>query len=139
MKPEALSPHTIARAEIDCWRGRCIDIFAKAERAVASALETARSTGMSARLQHLAGQRLDDLQTLVAGDDATEKQKKSLRVAIEAWCSIEGRRSVLAPGVATELLDRLGVWSVRFDLTTYKGNIGTPEHVVMTKAEAEAF
>lgn len=133
-------PHDIAAGEIDGWRGRCLDLFAKTERAVAVALEAACDKDASLTIRHLAGQRMADLIKLIEGDGkATEKQRNALRRALEAWERVEPQRAYLAHGVATVMLDRQASWHAQFDFTKYQAKNRDPQRWNCSKREAEQF
>lgn len=138
-RPEGLNPHEIARAEIDSWRGRSLDLFARAERSIGIALEATSTSGRIIKLRHLAGQRLEDLVQLVTAEQATTKQAEALVKAISKWREVEVHRAFLAHGIARELLDRHGAWHVQFDLTAYKTNVPTLERMVLSRSEALEF
>jgi hypothetical protein len=119
----AVKPHDIAAGEIDGWRGRCLNLFAKAERAVAVTLEALADRNASLAIKHLAGHRMADLTKLAAAEvGATEKQSKALLAALDAWPVLESKRTYLAHGVSTALLDKHGAWQARFDFTGYRPN-----------------
>lgn len=141
MSDETLAnPYDIAAGEIDGWRGRCVDLFAKAERAVALALEAACDRDESLTIRHLAGQRLADLIKLVENDDkATEKQRNALRRALDAWERVEPQRAYFAHGVAKVLLDKQGNWHAQFNFTKYQAKSREPQRWNCSKREAEQF
>ncbi|HEX9807601.1 MAG TPA: hypothetical protein VGA34_11970, partial [Alteraurantiacibacter sp.] len=58
---KASSPHVVARKQINEWRGRCLDLFAQGEKAIAVLLENARVAQIDVKLHHLAGQRTKEL------------------------------------------------------------------------------
>ena len=133
-------PHDIAAGEIDAWRGRCLDWFAKGERAIALTLEAAAKNDAALTIRHLAGHRLADLAKLAAGDGkATERQAKALSGALEAWRQIESRRAFIAHGVATVLMDRNAKWYVQLDFSNYQAKSTERLRWTSSKDEAEQF
>ncbi|KUO56675.1 MAG: hypothetical protein APF78_11230 [Sphingomonadales bacterium BRH_c3] len=134
--PEGQDPYKNARTEIDSWRGRCLDLYARSEKAVALTLETAKQHDHPVKLRHLAGQRLDDLLSITDQDNGTAKQKEALARAIDGWRAIESHRVFLAHGTMKELLDRKGKWHAQFDVTTYKSNNPTPDRMMISQTEA---
>ena len=136
----AVKPHDVAAGEIDGWRGRCLDLFAKAERAVAVTLEAVAARDPLLSIKHLAGHRMVDLNKLAASEDgATEKQSKALLAALDAWPGLEGKRTFLAHGITTVLLDRHGSWQARFDVTNYRPNKRERLNWTCSKDEALEF
>jgi len=69
----------------------------------------------------------------------TDKQRKAAALAINRWRNIEPRRTFLAHGELTALLDAGGRWHARFDLTRFKANTPIEERWVLDKLEAEKF
>ena len=134
--PASLSDHAIARAEIDAWRGRCLDLFAIGEARVGQTLQHAVAAGRTAKLPHLAGQRLESLIALIEQEKLTKKQRLAIGGSLERWKLVEQNRVCLAHGVVTELLDRSGNWSVQFDWVIYKSKAATPCRATFSKAEA---
>lgn len=133
------SPFEIAQAEIDGWRGRCIDLFSRGEHAVGRALEQAIACGRAVKLRHLAGHRLSDLSAFAEASGGTAKQVQALREAIEAWTAIEADRVFLAHGTRTVLIDKHSAWFVLLEFTAYRGNAAEPRRRILTRLEAEQF
>lgn len=133
-------PHDIAAGEINGWRGRCLNLFAKAERAVALTLEIANQQNASLTIRHLSGQRLADLAKFAEGiGQMTEKQHKALLFALESWQRVECKRVYLAHGVLTVLLDRQADWHVQLDFTRYLTKSREPQRWNCSRREAEQF
>ena len=90
-----IKPHDIAAAEINCWRGRCLDLFAKAEAAVDLALRSAIERGMAASMKHLTGQRLAEIVSLASSEArATDRQKQALIASLENWQALYAKRNL---------------------------------------------
>ena len=123
----------------DCWRGSCLNYFARTEAAVAKTLEAAQTSGKLRNIRHLAGQRLSDLIALSGEIDATDKQKSALSKALKSWQSLEQNRQYLAHGVATIAVDQKGAWIAIYDLKTYRSNVGKEERWAVKQSEAEEF
>ncbi|MCK0099022.1 hypothetical protein MWU38_06490 [Qipengyuania sp. S6317L1] len=136
---QSVSAHQIARAEIDSWRGRCMDIYARSERAVSEVLQTAQECGQSVKLSAMAGPRLAEVQGLAERLTQTGKQRQAASNAIIRWRGIEPKRAYLAHGELTTLLDREDRWHARLDLTRFKANRPIEEVWVMAHNEVEAF
>jgi hypothetical protein len=136
--PDLLKPHDLAAAEINGWRGRCLDLFARGERAVDMALEAVSKLELP--MKPLAGQRLADVVRLAVEDTgATEKQSSALLLALERWSLINAHRAYLAHGVATVLLDRQGEWHVQFDFVRYQSKRRDQQRWPLSKDEALQF
>jgi hypothetical protein len=138
-EPVGLKPHDLAKAEIDAWRGRCINIFSRGEKAVTDCLTAASEGKPPVRLEPLAGQRLNSLERLVGEHEATKAQKDALISAIATWRLHDEKRPTFSHGVATELLDRHGVWHVQFDFVAVTKAAGLAYRVTYSKSEAEIF
>ena len=136
---ERSTTHEIARAEIDRWRGRCLDHYARTERVIGVTLEKAQQSGQITKLKGLAGQRFLDLESLIRGATGTDKQKAAMQVSTERWRTVEARRAYFAHGVVTALLDQRGNWNARFDLTQYKANAANHERWTIERSEALKF
>ena len=134
--PASLSEHEIARAEIDAWRGRCLDQFAIGEARVGQTLQQAVEAGRAAKLPHLAGQRLESLIALIEQEKLTKKQSLAIGGSLERWKLVEQNRVCLAHGVVTELLDQSGNWFAQFDWVIYKSKAAAPCRQTFSKAEA---
>ena len=132
-----LKPHDLAADEINGWRGRCLDLFARGERTIDLALETALTGAPGLAMKHLAGHRLADLAKLVSEEKtATEKQKQSLQSSLDSWLASNTKRAFLAHGVTTVLLDRHGDWHAQFDFVRYQGKQRQAERWSCSKHEA---
>jgi hypothetical protein len=133
-------PHDMAAGQINSWRGHCLDLFAKAERAIASALEAACDKNPSLTIKHLAGHRLADLARIVTDTGtANEKRSKALLDALAAWQCVDAKRAFLAHGVSTVLLDRHGAWHVQLDFTRYQSKRRDRERWSLSELEAAQF
>lgn len=131
--------HQIARDEIDGWRGRCIDYFARIEKRTGVVLAEAISCGFPVKQRPLAGPRLSEIETLRTSCPGTAKQESLLTAAIDGWKSVEPRRTFIAHGELTVLLDQRGIWNARFDLTRFKRRESIDERWTLTRDEAAAF
>lgn len=135
--PANLKPHDVAKVEIDAWRGRCLNIFSRAEKAVIDSLVEARSKFPERRLEPLSGQRLNSLQKVADEHHATDAQKAALDHSIVSWRQYDEKRPYFSHGVFTELLDRQGRWHVQMDFATVQKGIPEPRRMSLSKAEAE--
>ncbi|MEO6040698.1 MAG: hypothetical protein ABIP41_02245 [Croceibacterium sp.] len=134
-----LTPHIQAAAEIAAWRGRCIDVFAKGERAVGQVLELANAKDGSIKIRHLAGQRMADVEEIVDKMTATASQQQAARDAIGNWKDAENKRAFIAHGISTPLLDRNGYWYVHLDFVAYRGSRCEARRWSVSGSEAVEF
>jgi hypothetical protein len=116
-----------------------LNLYARAEQAVGSALEAAHSAGATPQLRHLAGQRLADLITTVEAKGGTGKQMKAFGAALEAWKSVEPNRQFLAHGVASLSADSRENWTLLLDVVAYRKNARLPERWAIKQDEALDF
>lgn len=133
-----LSPHDLARAEVEAWRSECLDIFAQGEVLIGTLLELARDAGIRVRLHEHSEQRTVEavrLADMLAGK--TEAVDAS--AVLGAWQGLESRCALLAHGVATETVDRAGNWFALFDMVTYRGDRAARGRWTVSREEAEAF
>ena len=134
-----LRTHEIAKAEIEAWRGRCLNTFSRAERSVTETLETIFSNGTKALLEPLAGQRLNTLEKLAGKYQATDAQKAALVSALSGWRSLDVRRPFFSHGIATELIDRNGQWHVQFDFIAVQKSMPQAQRLNWSQDEAARF
>lgn len=129
----------VAVREINLWRGECMNLFARGERAVGGVLESAALVGKVAKIRHLAGQQLSDLRELAEGTDSTDKQRKALHNALEQWQEVESQRQFLAHGVTSHSWNERGEWTLLLDIVTYRGGKSDNQRWAIKKSEAEEF
>lgn len=134
-----INEYETARAEIDCWRGRLMEIFARGEIAIAQALVCAAANGRKVRLPHLAGQRLEELTGLSLTELSTKSQSAALTSALDGWSQIEARRPFLAHGTSSVWIDGNGGWAVVFDRTDYRAGIAVSDRWFILRAETDQF
>lgn len=134
-----LRPHDLAKAEIEAWRGRCLNTFSRAEKAVTKTLSMIRASDPKARLEPLAGQRLNSLDKLASEEHATEAQKSALVAAISCWRAVDVKRPYFSHGIVTELIDRTGQWHVQIDFIAVKKGVLEPQRMILSQPEALEF
>ncbi len=135
---DQLSPHDLARAEIEGWRAECLDLFAQGEVLIGALLELARDAGLRVNLFQMASQRTVEAVRLVdLLGEATEAKDASAVLA--SWQGLESRSDILAHGVATETVDRGGNWYAMFDMISYRGNRAARGRWAVSRVEAEVF
>ena len=135
---DQLSPHDLARAEIEAWRSECLDLFAHGEVLIGALLELARDAGIRVSLYQMAAQRTVEAVRMIdmLGDETDAKDASAV---LASWQSLESRSEILAHGVSTETVDRDGSWYALFDMISYRSNRATRGRWAVSRAEAEAF
>lgn len=135
---DQLSPHDLARAELEAWRAECLDLFAQGEILIGTLLELAREAGYRVNLYPVAVQRTLEASRLVdmLGENT---EARDAGPVLASWQSLESRRDLLASGVVTETLDRAGNWYALFDMISYRGNGAVRGRWAVSRNEAEAF
>ena len=128
-----------ANLSADEWRGKCLNLYARAEQAVGSALEDAHRANATPKLRHLAGQRLADLIVTVEAKGGTGKQMKAFSSALGAWKAVESQRQFLAHGVASTSVDIRGCWTLLLDVVVYRNNQRSSDRWAIKQAEGEEF
>ncbi len=115
-------PFDAARDEVNAWRGRCLDAFARAEEAVTETLLVLADTGRgkAIRLQHLVGQRFDELTTALGEGGAFAGVDKAAALALAAFREHDDLRAFLCHGVAKVTLDKHGCWMVVMRVVTLR-------------------
>lgn len=112
--------HDIARAEIEAWRGECLDLFAKGDALIGTLLALALDKGHGIHLPQLSGQRTMEAIRLVSLVGGTEDEVDEAAKALDDWQAIESRGELLAHGTVTEVLDREDNWHALIDTVTYR-------------------
>ena len=135
---DQLSPHDLARAEIEAWRSECLDLFAQGEVLIGALLVLAREAGIRVNLYQMANQRTVEAVRMIdmMGD---ETEAKDASAVLASWQGLESRSEILAHGVSTETVDREGRWYAMFDMISYRGNRAARGRWAVSRAEAEAF
>lgn len=110
-------PWSRVAAEVNGWRGACMQAFAQAEAAVTETLlflSEAPGRGTDVRLRHLVGQRLDDLSRALGPDGGFSTEGATALEALTEFRLYEAFRVHLAHDVARIALERNGNWIVVF-------------------------
>jgi len=139
LEPANLRPHDLAKTEIDAWRGRCLNTFSRAEKAVIKTLETMQSANTKLAIEPLAGQRLKTLEKLASSQSATDAQNAAVASALAEWRQLDLNRPFFSHGIVTELVDRQGKWHVRFDFIAVKKGVLNEQTLHWSKDEATDF
>jgi len=136
---DQLSPHDLARAEIEAWRSECLDLFAQGEILIGALLELARDSGLRVNLYPVAAQRTVEAVRMIDILIGDNTEAKDASAVLASWQGLESRSEILAHGVCTEVVDREGNWYGLFDMISYRGNRAARGRWAVSRAEAEAF
>lgn len=132
--------YATARSDVASWRGSCLDVYARGERAIGQCLLAMKSHskfGETVKLQHLAGQRTATVQGLLDGLGLTGKALKAVKNALDLWLQLDSQRAFLAHGVVQVALDQKGQWVAIFDMVVFRANIATSQRWAVTALEAK--
>ncbi|MEL1251847.1 hypothetical protein [Aurantiacibacter gilvus] len=121
------------------WRGKCLDLYSRAERTVSKTLEVAREVGLTSSIDHLAGNRLGELEAAIGRGAVPSKLKRGLNNAIAEWKEVEQNRFYLAHGIMRVSLDRERQWVLLIDARVYRSNEGTDYRWPLLEKEALDF
>ena len=135
---EGLSPHELARVEVEAWRGECLDFFGKGQALIGNLLQVARRAGHRMYLYERVQDRTVEAVRL-ADMMQGKTQAEDASAVLAAWQSLESRCDLLANGVATETLDREGNWYALFDMVAYRSGSAARGRWTVSRAEAESF
>lgn len=112
--------YDIARAEIEAWRGECLDLLAKGDALIGTLLALALDKGHDINLPQLSAQRTMEAIRLVALVGGAEDEVDDAGKALDDWQAIKSRGELLAHGTITEAIDREGNWHALIDTVTYR-------------------
>lgn len=119
-----------ANAAVNAWRGRCIDVFARAEASVSETM-LVYAGAASSRFPHLVGQRFEALFKVI-NDEGNSKAVE----ALAAFRLHDPLRSFLCHGVGKVTLDRDGDWQVVIRLLTFRTGVAERKVLVVDQVEA---
>jgi hypothetical protein len=134
-----ISPHDMARAEIEAWRGECLDFFAQGEAMIGLLLELALKLGYEVELNQFAPQRTLEAMRLVELVGGTDEEVRDALDALGLWQGVESRGELLAHGTSTTVLDRQGNWFAIIDTVTYRAGKPNKGRWVVSHAETDEF
>lgn len=105
------APWDVAEAELDRWRGACVQIFARSEAATTETLLVlAEQAATKVRLPQMVGQRYETLDAAVAVGGAPAVGAARLKSALDAFRAHDDLRTILCHGTAQVAIDRHGEW-----------------------------
>lgn len=131
--------HDIARAEIEAWRGECLDLAAQCEAMIGALLELARDRGFEVELHEHSAQRTHEAVRLVDLVGGTDEEIKDALDALALWQGVESRGDLLSRGALTELLDRGGQWYAVFDMVAYRAGKPFKGRWALNREDADEF
>ena len=131
--------YDIARAEIEAWRGECLDTFAQCEAMIGALLELAYDKGFEVEFSQQSSQRTIEAMRVVELVGGSEEEVGDALAALAIWQEIESRGELLAHGMVTEAIDRHGKWYAIIDMITYRGNKPNKGRWVVGKSGTEDF
>jgi hypothetical protein len=131
IESELQSAFNNATAEVNQWRGRCINLFANGERIVGDAL--AKRNPVGTKLPMLVSQKVKQLASDLTGSDP------ALLEHLNDFGALLVTRSALTHGVATVWLDRSKSWRVVLQWVSIRASVRKHEEQAFTRSEAESF
>jgi len=135
----SFTQHDIARAEIEAWRGECLDLVAQSEAMIGALLELALEKGFEVELYQQAAQRTLEAMRLIELVGGSEEEVRDAIDALILWQEVESRGEMLAHGMVTEALDRKGKWYAIIDTVTYRGGKPKKGRWVVGQDDTEEF
>lgn len=132
-------PFDLARDNVNAWRGRCLDAFARAEEAVTETLLrlAENDRGKSLRLLHLVGQRFDELSIALSENGPFSGECKGAYEALQIFRQHNQLRVLLCHGVGKITLDKRGRWTVIMRILALRQRKATRSEQVLHEDEAE--
>ena len=128
-------------SQCNCWRGRAINEFARAEAVVSEALlqlAAVPERGSGIALPHLVGQRFALLARLVGEGGPFAVEGKGVAKALAEWGVDEPLRALLCHGVVTVTIDHRGCWHMVVRVMAFRAGKATRDIMVLDEEEAEA-
>ena len=138
-EPANLRPHDLARVEIETWRGRCLNVFARMEKSVTQTLLRLQEGDPKVVIEPLAVQRLKSLEAIMASYPATAAQQSARHTAIASWRALDVMRPFLSHGILTELVGRTGEWQLQLDFIAVRKGKSEVQRLNWSKAESLEF
>jgi hypothetical protein len=135
----SFSQHDIARAEIESWRGECLDLIAQGEAMIGALLELARDKHFEVELHPHAAQRTLEAMRLIEAIGGTDAEVSDAQAALVLWQDVESRGELLSHGMVTEALDRKDNWYAIIDMVTYRGGKPNKGRWVVGRDGSEEF
>lgn len=128
-----------ATAQVNEWRGRCLEAFTRGETAVTECLAVlgkVQGRGDKVKLPHLVGQRLEALSAALGTDGPFAPEGGKAAATIDLYCRHAALRNLLCHGTSKVTLDSKGRWTVVFRLVVLRGREVSRESLAITQDEA---
>jgi hypothetical protein len=135
----SFAQHDIARAEIEAWRGECLDLTAQGEAMIGALLELALERGFEIELDPRAAQRTLEAMRLIELIGGSDEEMKNAIEALVLWQGVESRGELLSHGMLTETLCRKGQWYAIIDMVTYRAGKPHKGRWVVGRDDTEEF
>jgi hypothetical protein len=133
-------PFKRASAEVNQWRGRCLQIFAGVEHLVTECLlllAEVPDKGKDVRLRHLVGQRFEDLSLALAVDGPFATEGEKILKALTAFRDMDDLRAMLCHAAAEVTLNEQGDWTAIFRHVAIRSKKRCAEQRVIGQSQAE--
>ncbi|MGI4732545.1 MAG: hypothetical protein ACRYFW_12480 [Janthinobacterium lividum] len=134
----AIFDWTAAADLADVWRGRCLELFGRAERAISETL-IHLNTGKpisTATFPRMLGQKVAELERLLAASDAVPAAKAL--TALRAFREQDPLRSYLCHGTIGIMLDEEGEWHVLLRMLVFKTGVTVRDERLLSRTETES-
>ena len=127
-------------AEVNHWRGRCLDDFARAEQAIIRFVERwqEHSPATAPALAETASARSRNIVAALQKHFPANPSAKALVKLLSLWKHREKDRNELVHGLFT-VKSSNGGWAVINRIITVKKQVATVREEMLTTAQAEAF
>jgi len=135
----SFAQHDVARAEIEAWRGECLDLLAQGEAMIGALLELALERHYEIELDARASQRTLEAMRLLELIGGSDEEIKNGVDALVLWQNVESRGELLSHGQLTETLDRKGRWYAIVDMVTYRAGKPHKGRMVANRDDADEF
>ncbi len=138
-----LGPFNAATAQVNEWRGRCLDAFTRGETAVTECLAVLSGVGergKSVKLPLLIGPRLDSLSAAIGpGGPFAAEAGKAAAATLEEYRAHAGFRNMLCHGTSKVTLDSRARWTLVLRQVALRGGALCRETLVLDETEAQAL
>src|SRR5687767_6237669 len=113
ISPSLVDAHRAAVDEVNCWRGRCVDHYARIEARMTDALAAvaAHPDGLDTRDPHMFGAKAKKLVELVSDGARFHANGKDLRTALEQAKTVLAARNSIIHATGNVLVGLHGEWA----------------------------
>lgn len=134
-----IEPFQAATAQVNEWRGRCLDAFTRGETAVTKclvALAGVNGRGENVQMPHLVGQRLEALAAAIGPGSPFAPEAGKAAATLEKYRAHAGLRNLLCHGTSRVTLDHKGRWTVVLRLVALRSRQLTTKTRALAQDEA---